>query len=188
RAHVQRAVNQALAHRRVRARGDHHPLAVGLLLLDALEQAFAFDHGDHFDVARDERGDGADHAEHVGVVGRLGDVEEVGMEGGEEGVAGGGEAVEEVEGVGDGEERYGEVDCGWMDGVAVRGLGYCVRTVGKVVEPVTPKHTHTQSLGEVPYCFRHDSGNLATEGCCVSLYFDSQLMDVPLVVREVVVG
>lgn len=44
------------------------------------------------------------------------------MEGAEEGVAGGGEAVEEVEGVGEGEERYGEVDCGGVDWVAVSGI------------------------------------------------------------------
>lgn len=92
------------------------------------------------------------------------------MEGAEEGVAGGGEAVEEVEGVGEGEERYGEVDGGGVDWVAVWGISLlCAQSVLEI-EPVTSKHSHTQSLGEVPYCFRHGSYNAATKGSCGSVY------------------
>ena len=44
------------------------------------------------------------------------------MEGGEEGYVGSGEAVEDVEGVGEREERYREVDHGGMDGVTVTDM------------------------------------------------------------------
>ena len=44
------------------------------------------------------------------------------MECGEEGVVGRGEAVEDVEGVGEGEERHGEVDQGGMERVTVTDI------------------------------------------------------------------
>lgn len=87
------------------------------------------------------------------------------MEGGEEGIAGGGEAVEKVEGVGKRQERYGEVDCGRVDWVAVRRFRMLCAHVGRVTVPVTPKHSHTQSLGGVPYGFRHGFGDATTDGC-----------------------
>jgi hypothetical protein len=92
-----------------------------LAVLASLVQAVGLDHGIQLRASGHDSRDRCDDSEEVGGVAEDGERAEVVVVAGEEGAAGQVEdaAVDEVEDVGQREEGEGEVDCGWVDGMAV---------------------------------------------------------------------
>jgi hypothetical protein len=94
-----------------------------LAVLARLVQAVGLDHGIQLRASGQDGWDRSHDSEDVGGVAEDGEGAEVVVVAGEEGVAGQVEdaAVDEVEDIGQCEEGEGEVDCGWVDGMAYDG-------------------------------------------------------------------
>ena len=92
-----------------------------LAVLARLVQSVGLDHGIQLRASCQDGRDRSHDTEEVGGVSEDGEGAEVVVVAGEEGVAGQVEdaAVDEVEDVGQREEGEGEVDGGWVDGMAL---------------------------------------------------------------------